>query len=43
MSAFVLWPLTLILKKLGKGSFAYFTEINETSLDVFSDYQYQGE
>jgi hypothetical protein len=25
-----------------KGSFAYFTEINETSLDVFSDYQYQG-
>ena len=26
-----------------KGSFAYFTEINETSLDVFSDYLYQGE
>jgi hypothetical protein len=25
-----------------KGNFAYFTEINETSLDVFSDYQYQG-
>mgnify|MGYP006138690567 CR=1 FL=1 len=25
-----------------KGSFAYFTEINETSLDSFSDYQYQG-
>lgn len=25
-----------------EGSFAYFTEINETSLDVFSDYQYQG-
>ena len=25
-----------------KGSFAYFTEINETSLDVFSDYHYQG-
>jgi hypothetical protein len=25
-----------------KGSFAYFTEINETSLDVYSDYQYQG-
>jgi hypothetical protein len=25
-----------------KGSFAYFTEINETSLDVFSGYQYQG-
>lgn len=25
-----------------KGSFAYFTEINETSQDVFSDYQYQG-
>jgi len=24
-----------------KGSFAYFTEINETSLDSFSDYQYQ--
>jgi len=26
-----------------KGSFAYFTEINETSLDTFSDYLYQGE
>jgi hypothetical protein len=26
-----------------KGSFAYFTEINETSLDSFSDYLYQGE
>lgn len=26
-----------------KGRFAYFTEINETSLDVFSNYQYQGE
>jgi hypothetical protein len=25
-----------------KGSFAYFTEINETSLDSFSDYLYQG-
>jgi len=25
-----------------KGSFAYFTEINETSTDDFSDYQYQG-
>ncbi|MBL4941407.1 MAG: hypothetical protein JKY81_07030 [Colwellia sp.] len=25
-----------------KGSFAYFTEINETSLDTFSDYLYQG-
>ena len=25
-----------------KGSFAYFAEINETSLDVYSDYQYQG-
>ncbi|WNC67715.1 hypothetical protein RI845_14455 [Thalassotalea nanhaiensis] len=25
-----------------KGSFAYFTEINETSQDVFSDHQYQG-
>ena len=25
-----------------KGSFAYFTEINETSLDSFSDYAYQG-
>jgi hypothetical protein len=25
-----------------KGSFAYFTEINETSLDSFSDYSYQG-
>jgi hypothetical protein len=25
-----------------KGSFAYFTEINETSLDIYSDYQYQG-
>ncbi len=25
-----------------KGSFAYFTEINETSLDTFSDYHYQG-
>lgn len=25
-----------------KGSFAYFTEINETSLDNFSDYLYQG-
>ncbi|MFT5298815.1 MAG: hypothetical protein ACI9YH_004867 [Colwellia sp.] len=25
------------------GSFAYFTEINETSLDSFSDYDYQGE
>ena len=25
-----------------KGSFAYFTEINETSLDTFSDYYYQG-
>lgn len=25
-----------------KGSFAYFTEINETSLDSFSDYVYQG-
>ena len=26
-----------------KGSFAYFTEINETSVDSFSDYLYQGE
>jgi hypothetical protein len=26
-----------------KGSFAYFTEINETSLDRFSDYLYKGE
>lgn len=26
-----------------KGSFAYFTEINETSVDNFSDYLYQGE
>jgi hypothetical protein len=26
-----------------KGSFAYFTEINETSLDKFSNYLYQGE
>lgn len=26
-----------------KGSFAYFTEINETSLDNFSDYNYQGD
>lgn len=25
-----------------KGSFAYFTEINETSIDNFSDYLYQG-
>ncbi|KGJ95933.1 hypothetical protein [Colwellia psychrerythraea] len=25
-----------------KGSFAYFTEINETSLDSYSDYLYQG-
>jgi len=25
-----------------KGSFAYFTEINESSIDVFSDYIYQG-
>ena len=25
-----------------KGSFAYFTEINETSLDTFSDYIYKG-
>ncbi len=25
-----------------KGSFAYFTEINETSLDTFSDYHYHG-
>jgi len=25
-----------------KGSFAYFTEINETSLDTFSDYLYHG-
>jgi hypothetical protein len=25
-----------------KGSFAYFTEINETSLDSFSGYYYQG-
>jgi len=25
-----------------KGSFAYFTDINETSLDTFSDYQYRG-
>lgn len=25
-----------------KGSFAYFTEINETSLDIYSDYLYQG-
>lgn len=25
-----------------KGSFAYFTKINETSLDEYSDYQYQG-
>jgi hypothetical protein len=25
-----------------KGSFAYFTEINETSLDTFSNYSYQG-
>jgi len=25
-----------------KGSFAYFTEINETSIDIFSGYQYQG-
>lgn len=25
-----------------KGSFAYFTEINETSLDTYSDYTYQG-
>jgi len=25
-----------------KGSFAYFTEINESSLDIFSDYIYQG-
>ncbi|WNC73259.1 hypothetical protein RGQ13_04520 [Thalassotalea psychrophila] len=25
-----------------KGSFAYFTEINETSQDVFSEHQYQG-
>jgi len=24
-----------------KGSFAYFTEINETSVDIFSDYSYQ--
>jgi hypothetical protein len=26
-----------------KGSFAYFTEINETSVDTYSDYFYQGE
>lgn len=26
-----------------KGTFAYFTEINETSLDAFSDYKYQGQ
>ena len=26
-----------------KGSFAYFTDINETSLDTFSDYLYQGQ
>ena len=26
-----------------KGSFAYFTEINEISLDTYSDYLYQGE
>lgn len=26
-----------------KGSFAYFTEINETSIDSFSEYLYQGE
>ena len=26
-----------------KGSFAYFTEINETSLDSFSDYIYRGD
>jgi hypothetical protein len=26
-----------------KGSFAYFTEINETSLDTYSDYVFQGE
>lgn len=26
-----------------KGSFAYFTEIDETSLDTFSDYDYQGD
>jgi hypothetical protein len=26
-----------------KGSFAYFTEINETSLDIYSDYHYHGE
>ena len=26
-----------------KGSFAYFTEINETSLDSFSDYNYEGD
>jgi hypothetical protein len=25
-----------------KGSFAYFTEINETSIDTYSDYLYQG-
>jgi len=25
-----------------KGSFAYFTEIDETSLDIYSDYLYQG-
>jgi hypothetical protein len=25
-----------------KGSFAYFTDINETSIDNFSDYLYQG-
>ncbi len=25
-----------------KGSFAYFTQINETSVDVFSDYLFEG-
>ena len=35
--------LTKQIEMKMKGSFAYFTEINETSIDVFSGYQYQGQ
>jgi hypothetical protein len=35
--------LTKQIEMKMKGSFAYFTEINETSVDSFSDYLYQAE